>query len=154
VRRVVRSAVALLAAAVLLAGCAEDPPVSATETAGSDGRQIQVLVEQAALGALGADIRTFVATRPARISWGGGTADAISTTVKNGYRISVVVLPSGPALDRIRDELVAPPTRVGTLGPDTYWACPVDQFGSSLVRFLTSRTSKRVLRAHGFSVPT
>jgi ABC-type molybdate transport system substrate-binding protein len=152
VRRGIRTGAAALAAAVLLTGCAEDPPVPTTETAGPDGRHIQVLVEQPALDALGADIRQFVATRSVPVSWGGGTADAITATVKQGYRISVVVLPSGPALDRIRDELVAPPTRLGTLGPATYWACPVDQFGLPLVRFLTGRTSKRVLRAQGFAV--
>jgi ABC-type molybdate transport system substrate-binding protein len=141
-----------VAAALLLSGCAEGPPARATETAGTGEREIQVLVEQAALGAIGSDIRQFVKTRPARVSWGGGSADAIATTVKHGYRVSVVVLPSGPALDRVRDELVAPPTRLGTLASATYWACPVDQFGLSFLRFLTGRTSKRVLRAHGFDV--
>ena len=141
-----------LAAAPLLAACAAGPPVPATETAGTDGRQIQVLVEQAALEAIGADIHQFLATRDARISWGGGTADAIVSTVKDGYRVSVVVLPSGPALERVRDELVAPPTKLGRLGSATYWACPVDQYGLSFLRFLTGRTSKRVLRSQGFEV--
>jgi hypothetical protein len=148
-----RAAGATIGAALLLAGCAAQPPVEATRTAGSDGRQIQVLVDQPAVGALGTDIQQFVATRQVRVSWGGGTPDAIATTVKDGYRISVVVLPSGPALDRIRDELVAPPTALGTLGSATYWAAPVDQFGLPLVRFLTGRTSQRVLRAQGFGVP-
>jgi hypothetical protein len=146
----VRRAGLALAAAMLLGACGADRPVPTTETAGWGGRQIEVLVEQGALGALGEDIRQFVARRPAQVSWGGGTADAIATTVKHGYRISVVVLPSGPALDRIRDELLAPPTRLGRLGSATYWACPVDQYGSSFMRFLTGRASLRVLRAQGF----
>jgi ABC-type molybdate transport system substrate-binding protein len=152
VRRQLTFLVLALAAASLLSGCATGPPVPAAETAGTDGRQIQVLVEQAALGALGADIHQFLSTRDARISWGGGTADAIVATVKDGYRVSVVVLPSGPALERVRDELVAPPTRLGRLGSATYWACPVDQYGLSFVRFLTGRTSQRVLRSQGFDV--
>jgi ABC-type molybdate transport system substrate-binding protein len=141
-----------LAAASLLSACAAGPPVPATKTAGTDGRQIQVLVEQAALGALEADIHQFLSTRDARISWGGGTADAIVTTVKDGYRVGVVVLPSGPALERVRDELVAPPTRLGMLGSATYWACPVDQYGLSFLHFLAGRNSKRVLRSQGFDV--
>jgi ABC-type molybdate transport system substrate-binding protein len=143
-----------LAAALLLPACAAGPPVATTETAGPGDRGVQVLVEHAALPALTADIQEFVTTRPAQISWGGGTADAIATTVKNGYRVSVVVLPSGPALDRVRDELVAPPARLGRLGRATYWACPVDQYGLPFLRFLTSRRSVRVLRAHGFDVST
>ena len=141
-----------LAAAMLLAACGEEPPVPTTEAAGSGGREIQVLVDQSVLGALGADIREFVSTRQARVRWGGGTADAIATTVKHGYRISVVVLPSGPALERIRDELLAPPTRLGTVGSTTYWACPVDQYGLSFLRFLPGRASQRVLRSQGFDV--
>ena len=141
-----------LAAAMILAACGEEPPVPTTQAAGSGGREIQVLVDQSVLGALGADIREFVSTRQARVRWGGGTADAIATTVKHGYRISVVVLPSGPALERIRDELLAPPTRLGTVGSTTYWACPVDQYGLSFLRFLPGRASQRVLRSHGFDV--
>jgi hypothetical protein len=153
-RRGARGAAASLAAAALLAGCSQDPPVATTDTAGSGGREVQVLVEQSAAAALGADLRQYVGTRTARVSWGGGTPDAIATTVKQGYRISVVVLPPGPALDRIRDELLEPPTRLGTLGSTTYWACLVDEFGRSLMRFLTGRTSKRVLKAQGFTVPS
>jgi hypothetical protein len=144
--------VAALAVVLLLGGCAEDQPVQVTQTAGTGGSETQVLVEQAALGALGADIHQYLATRRARISWGGGTADEIAATVKHGYPIRVVVLPSGPALERVRDELIAPPTRLGTLGSQTYWACPVDRFGLSLVRFLGSRTSQRVLKSQGFDV--
>jgi hypothetical protein len=142
----------MLAPALLLCACAGGPAVPASETAGSGGSEVQVLVEQAALGALSADIHQFVATRRARVSWGGGTADAIAITVKQGYPIRVVVLPSGPALERVRDELIAPPSRLGTLGSQTYWACPVDRFGLSFVRFLGGRTSQRVLRSQGFDV--
>ena len=147
-----RGAGAALAAVVLLAACGEEP-VAATTTAGTGGRAIGVLVAQAALAAVGDDIRQFVTTRPGRISWGGGTAEDIATTIKHGYRVSVVVLPSGPALDRVRDELLEPPTKIGALGPDTYWACAVDEFGRPFVRFLTSRAGQRVLRAHGFQAP-
>ena len=112
-----------------------------------------MLVEQAALAAVGDDIRQFVATRRGRINWGGGTAEDIATTIKHGYRVSVVVLPSGPALDRVRDELLEPPAKIGALGPDTYWACAVDQFGRPFVRFLATRAGRLVLQAHGFEVP-
>jgi hypothetical protein len=141
-----------LAASMLLAACGQEAPVATTETAGPGPDQVRVLVEQGAVGALGSDIQQFVATRPVRVRWGAGTADEIATTVKQGYRFSVVVLPTGPALDRIRDELLAPPTRLGRLGSTTYWACPVDRYGLPFLRFLTSRTSTRVLRAHGFDV--
>ena len=146
-----RAVVAALAAAMLLAGCGEQP-LAATRTAGADGRQIDVLVDQAALAAVGTDVERFLATRPGRITWGGGTADDIATTIEHGYRISVVVLPSGPALERVRDELVAPPVRLGTRGSTTYWACAVDQFGLPFVRFLTGRGSRQLLREHGFDV--
>ena len=150
--RGIRAAALALVPAVVLVACGEGQPVQTTESAGDGGREIQVLVEQGAMGALGRDIRQFVTTRSARVRWGGGTAEAIATSVKHGYRISVVVLPSGPALDRIRDELLAPPTRLGRLGSATYWACPVDQYGLSFVRFLTGRASQRVLRSQGFDV--
>ena len=141
-----------LAASMLLAACGQESPLETTETAGPGPGQVLVLVEQGAVGALGSDIQQFVATRPVRVRWGAGTADEIATTVKQGYRFSVVVLPTGPALDRIRDELLAPPTRLGRLGSTTYWACPVDRYGLPFLRFLTGRTSTRVLRAHGFDV--
>ncbi len=141
-----------LAGALLLSGCAEGPPVWPTETAGPGKFEVRVLVDDQALGALRSDIDRFVATRPVLISWGGGTADDIAATVKQGYRISVVVLPSGPALDRVRDELLAPPTRLGTLGSQTYWACPVDRYGLPLVRYLSGRTSQQVLQSQGFDL--
>ena len=151
-RRTARVPALALAVALLLSACAEEPPAWPTQTAGPGRFEVRVLVERPALTALQSDIDGYVATRPVLVSWGGGTADDIAATVKQGYRISVVVLPSGPALDRIRDELVAPPTRLGTLGSQTYWAGSVDQYGLSLVRFLAGRTSQRVLRAQGFDV--
>jgi hypothetical protein len=141
-----------LAGALLLSACAEGPPVWPTETAGPGKFEVRVLVDDGALGALRTDIDRFVVTRPVLVSWAGGTADDIAATVEQGYRISVVVLPSGPALDRIRDELLAPPTRLGTLGSQTYWACPVDRYGLPLVRFLGGRVSQQVLRSQGFEV--
>jgi hypothetical protein len=141
-----------VATALLLSGCGEAQPVATTQTVGAGRSEVRVLVEHAALAGLRADIDRFVTTRPLLISSGGGTADAIAATVKQGYRISVVVLPSGPALDRVRDELLAPPTRLGTLGAQTYWLCTVDRYGAPLARFLAGRTSQRVLRSQGFRV--
>jgi hypothetical protein len=138
--------------ALLLSACGEAQPVATTQTVGPGRSEVRVLVEQAALAALRADIDRFAAVRPVRISSGGGTADAIAATVKQGYRISVVVLPSGPALDRVRDELLAPPTRLGDLGAQTYWLCTVDRYGVPLARFLGGRTSRRVLQSQGFRV--
>jgi ABC-type molybdate transport system substrate-binding protein len=141
-----------LAGVILLAGCGEEPPVATTQTVGPGSRQIQVLVEQGAEAALRGDIRQYVTSRKVAVSWGGGTAEAIATTVKHGYRIDVVVLPSGPALERVDDELLAPPAKLGTLRSTTYWACAVDQSGLSFVRFLTGRTGKGALRQQGFDV--
>ena len=151
--RVARTLASVVAATTLLTACGEQPPVETTETAGPLDRSLQVLVEQRAVDALATDIGQFVAERPtATVSWGGGTAEDIATTVKQGYRNSVVVLPSGPALDRIRDELLDPPARLGQLKGVTYWVCTVDKSGRPFARYLTSRRSLRVLRSQGFDV--
>jgi len=151
--KLLRRAPALgLAGAVLLAGCGEEPPVATTQTSGPDSRQIQVLVDRGAELALRRDIEAYATTRRVGVSWGSGTADAIVTTVKHGYRIDVVVLRSGAALDRVGDELLAPPEKLGTFRSDTYWACAVDEYGLSFVRFLVGRTSKGMLRQQGFDV--
>jgi hypothetical protein len=149
--RALRPVASLLAAVLLLGACGEQAPAEPTETAGSLEHPLQVLVDEGALDALATDIHQFVSLRPAGVSWGGGTAEAIATTVKHGYRISVVVLPSGPALDRIRDELLSPPTRLGRLRGVTYWVCTVDKSGQTFVRYLTGRVSQRVLRSQGFT---
>ncbi len=151
--RVARRLASVVAATMLLTACGEQPPVETTQTAGSQDSGLQVLVEQRAVDALATDIGQFVAQRPmATVSWGGGTAEAIATTVKQGYRNSVVVLPSGPALDRIRDELLDPPARLGQLRDVTYWVCTVDKTGRPFARYLTGRRSLRVLKSQGFDV--
>jgi hypothetical protein len=150
-RRIAVLALSLVVVA-LLAGCGEDPPVPTTETAGTGTRLVRVLVEPPALSAVRSDIRLFVGRRAALISSGAGTADAIAATVKHGYRIDVVVLRSGPALDRVRDELLAPPVRLGRLGSTTYWACAISRYGQPFVQFLTGPASRQLLRTSGFDV--
>ena len=151
IRRIGVVALALVVA-VLSAACSGQQPVPVTATAGTKGRVISVLVEQPALAAVRSDIDLFVTRRATRVSSGGGTADAIATTVKHGYRIDAVVLPSGTALNRVTDELLEPPLKLGTLHSTTYWACDIDRFGRPFVHFLTTAASERVLRAHGFDV--
>jgi hypothetical protein len=153
IRRIGAVALALVVA-VLSAACSGQQPVPVTATAGTKGRVIEVLVEQPALAAVRSDIDLFVSRRATRVSSGGGTADAIATTVKHGYRIDAVVLPSGPALDRVADELLEPPMRLGTLRSTTYWACDIDRFGRPFAHFLATPASERVLHAHGFDVHT
>ena len=110
---------------------------------------MSVLVDEHVIPAVAATFTPFLASRPARVAWAAGPADTLAETVKAGYRIDVVVLPSGPALDRVRDELAGRPVSIGTLAGTRYWAAPITAKGVPFVAFVTGVRGARVLRAHG-----
>jgi hypothetical protein len=118
---------------------------------GRGGSAQTVLVDQGALGAVRAAVGPFLNGKSGRVRSGGGSAADIATTVKYGQRIDLVVLPAGPALQRVRDELIAPPEPIGRLAGTQYWAAPVTSLGLPFFTFLTSRNGAKVLRAHGFT---
>ena len=135
----------------VLAACGRDPTVRPDVVTGHGGRAQTILVDQGALRAVRAVIRPFLNGKPGRVSSGGGSAADIATTVKYGQRIDLVVLPPGPALDRVRDELLVPPAPIGRLGGTEYWAAAVTARGLPFFTFLTSRNGAKALRASGFA---
>ncbi|MGZ4651099.1 MAG: hypothetical protein ACXV3A_11260 [Kineosporiaceae bacterium] len=134
---------------LLAGGCGRPGLGDATTVVGGSGREVSVLVDEHVTSALAATFTPFLDSRPVRVAWAAGPADNLAETVKAGYRFDVVVLPSGPALDRVRDELAGRPVSIGALDGTRYWAAPITARGVPFVAFVAGRSGARVLRAHG-----
>jgi hypothetical protein len=113
-----------------------------------------VLVDERALSAVSATFMPYLTRLPGIVTAGAGSAADIATTVKHGHRMDVVILPTGPALDRVRGELILPPSPIGSLDGTEYWAAPVTAGGLPFVTFLTTGRGAKVLQAHGWAMPT
>jgi hypothetical protein len=146
------SAVAVAVALVLaVSACGSDGSVQPDLQSGRGGRTPTVLAEEHALPVVRAAIDPFLGGKRGRVSSGGGSATDVATTVKDGYRIDVVVLPAGAGLERVREELLLPPARLGTLAGTEYWAAVITARGLPFWKFLTGARGMKVLRAHGFT---
>jgi hypothetical protein len=141
-------AVSLLA---LVAACGRDPTVRPDAVTGRGGAVQTVLVDQPALGAVRAAAGPFLRGRSGRLNTGGGSAADIATTVKYGQRIDLVVLPAGPALERVREELLLPPAPIGRLAGTEYWAGAVTVRGLAFWKVLTSPRGAKLLHTQGFT---
>jgi hypothetical protein len=141
--------------ALLVAGCADSPPVRTDAVAGRPGGRIaSILADSTVLPAVRAAIPAYFGDRPrgsiSRFATGGGSPADIATTVKHGFRVDAVVLPAGPSLDRVRDELVTAPVQIGELGTTAYWGAAVTVGALPFVRYLAGQ-GRHVLRAHGLT---
>jgi hypothetical protein len=79
------------------------------------------------------------------IKYGAGAPEQIATTVKTGLPTDAVILPPGPALDRIREELASPPLPFLPTPTTTFWVAPVTDRGLSFARFLAGRRGSTAL---------
>jgi hypothetical protein len=145
----------LLVLLTLLAACGRDTTVRADRvTSSGEGYQATVLVDERALSAVSATFTPYLTRLPGVVTAGAGSAADIATTVKHGQRMDVVILPAGPALDRVRGELILPPSPIGSLDGTEYWAGAVTARGLPFVTFLTTGRGAKVLQAQGLAMPT
>jgi len=146
----VRAAAPALAAATVatvLAGCSGASTVRAQEVVGNRAGAVALLVDSGAARSVQCTLRPFVRGKPRGIRFGGGSSDEITTTVKDGEPADVVVMPAGPALDRILDELARPPTSLTLTPGHVYWVGAVDDRGLALADFLSGPAGRKVLRS-------
>lgn len=140
--------VAVLAPA--LAGCARDGGIPRPlTTVGSSGRTVVVVVDKALKPAFAAEIAAYTRAKKKKIAWSTSTPEGVADGVKNGGPIDVVVLPQGPSLERVTNELLVPPRTLGQVGSVTYSAAAVTYIGLPFVEYLTSGEGGSGLRAHG-----
>ena len=149
-RRAARAGVGAVLVA-LLAACGPGPNLVPRTTTGSHGRPTYVNVDAVARTAVLGGITAYVTAKNTKIISAAGTPDAVVTSVKRGAIVDVVVLPDGPELTRVSDELVKPPERIGVLGGRTYYVGTVTSRGLIFTKFLATAQGRAVLRQQGFA---
>jgi hypothetical protein len=140
------------AAAAVLAGCGSASPTSTMGPQTITGKAthgIIVLGDATLQQAMTSGITGYTRTGRERITSALGTPDAVATAVKDGRIVDVVVLPSGPALDRVRNELVTAPEPIGQVAGTQYWAAAVTGRGLGFFRYLHSRPGAALLARAG-----
>lgn len=147
--RGVRPALAVTAAVATVAACGAGPNLMPRTTTGATGRQTVVLMAAQARPAVMATITDFAATRRTEVVSAQGTPEAVIDSVKQGAVVDAVVLPAGAQLDRVRDELLAPPERVGRAGGVTWYVATVTGKGLPYARYLASPRGRAALARHG-----
>jgi len=144
-----------LVALLVLAGCARETYVKPLTLVGtSQGAVLTLMVPSirpAVVAAVPGALPGKPAARKVGVRYGTGTADDIAATVKNGRPIDLVVLPAGPALDRVSDELLQPPSLLGTLGSTRYYAGAVTARALPLLKYWEGLQGRAKLRAAGLS---
>jgi hypothetical protein len=148
-RRIALAASALAVAG--LTGCGPGPNLVPKTTTGSHGRATIINVDAGAQEQLLGTIKAYVAAKNTRIVSASGTPDAVATAVKHGAVIDVVILPEGPALRRVSDELVLPPERLGTLDGTVYYVGTVTSRGLLWTKFLRTAQGRAILANQGFA---
>lgn len=147
-----RRVLALTAAvAFALTGCAKDVYVKPTTPVGRANAATAVLVDSPAEKPVTGVIKGYLHGRKAGFRYGAGDPDDIAETVKNGRLIDVVVLPAGPGLDRVKDELLQPPLRLGRIGSTDYYLGTVTSKGLLFTKWLQTLSGQAQLRLHGVS---
>ena len=144
------AAVASLAVCVLglVAACGTSETVAAKTVLGQRTGSAVVLLDTSAAAALRCAMAAYVRAQPSGgIRLGIAAADQIANAVKDGEFVDVVVLPPGPALDRLRDELVIPPVQIMPSTSSTLWVGAVTDRGLRFTRFLTGRAGRAALRS-------
>lgn len=143
-----------LVALLVLAGCAREAYVKPLTLVGTSKGAVLTLMVPSVRRAVVAAVPGALPGKPAEkigVRYGTGTADDIAATVKNGRLIDLVVLPAGPALDRVSDELLQPPSLLGTLGSTRYYAGAVTARALPLLKYWEGRQGRAKLRAAGLT---
>ncbi len=149
-RRAGALAVALaIGATPALAGCGSEVNLRPTTLIGRSASATTVLVAAGAENAVAGALTRYAGTRESGFLYGTGSPDDIATTVKNGRLIDMVVLPAGPGLDRVEDELLKPASRFGRVGSTTYYLGAVTSKALAFITWLSSRPGQVALRANG-----
>jgi len=138
-------------ALVVTAACSGGTGLSRQITTGKAGGVTILLTDDAPRAAVASEIAAFAQEKRSRVVSSDGSPTAVATAVKDGKPVDVVVLPAGPALERVRDELVEPPVALGTLASTPYWAAAVTDRGLDFVKFLRTAPATALLRVHGFT---
>jgi len=149
VSRVRPSGVVLLAVLLTGTACGSGPNLVPRTTTGTTGLATVVLTDGTTRAAVLAGITDYVRARSGRIVSAVGTPNAVAGSVKQGAVVDAVVLPAGPALDRVRDELVTAPSRLGRVRGTVYYAAPVTSKGALFVQYLLTARGRAQLTAHG-----
>lgn len=122
--------------------------VPASQILGRNVGDIIVLADPPVVPGVRCAMAGYVLGKPRGIKFGTAAPAAIAAAVKEGEPADLVILPTGSALDRVRDELATPPTRIVTPHPGTtWWAAAVTDKGLRLVRFLSSRQGRSLLES-------
>lgn len=122
--------------------------VAAPSVVGPSTGAITVLIDTRAVPAIRCAIRPFLRGNSVGIRFGGGVPDKIAMEVKEGHYVDVVILPSGPALNRVRNELATPPAHLAVASRTSYWVGAVTNKGLAFARFLTGPQGRAVLSSH------
>jgi hypothetical protein len=133
----------------LLAACGSPGPLETKDTVGERTGAIAVLIDASALTPVRCAMGSFLTSKRRGVKYGAGAPDQIATSVKNGLPTDAVVLPPGPALDRIRDELASPPLPLPAVssGSTTFWVAAVTDRGLGFANFLAGRKGQAVLKS-------
>jgi hypothetical protein len=142
-----------LVALLALGGCAREAYVKPLTLVGTSKGAVLTLTVPSAQQALIAAVPATLPGKPTAekvgIRYGIGTPDDVAATVKNGRLIDLVVLPAGPALDRVSDELLQAPTLLGVLGSTRYYAGAVTARALPLVKYWEGPRGRAKLRSAG-----
>ncbi len=140
---------AALAALLALAGCGSEADVEPVTLVGNPSGAVLTLLDSRVSRAVTAALPTSVRGRPVGIRYGTGTPDDMAATVKNGRTIDLVVLPAGPALDRVTDELVRAPVLLGSLGSTRWYGGAVTAKGLPILTYWEGPQGRVKLRRSG-----
>jgi hypothetical protein len=136
-------------AAPALAGCGREADLKPTTLIGRSSVATSVLLDPAVEKVMAPTFKRYVNGRKRGFRYGAGSPDEIASTVKNGRLIDLVILPAGPGLDRVENELLTPPTLLGTVGSTTYYLGAVTAKALPFVKWVPSPAGRATLRANG-----
>jgi hypothetical protein len=142
-----RRAIVVVPLFALLAACGNPGPLNTKDAVGEKAGAIAVLIDSPALTPIRCAMGSYLDANRRGVKYAAGTPDQIAETVKNGLPTDVVVMPLGPALDRIRDELARPPLPVLATGSTTFWVAGVTDKGLAFADFLTGRKGRAALQS-------
>jgi hypothetical protein len=132
---------------LLLTACADTGTIRASEVVGPGGGAFTVLIDTPAVPAIRCATERYLRGAKSGIAIGAGAPDHIVRTIKYGLPGDVVILPAGPALDRVRNELATPPLSVVTISTTTFWAGAVTDRGLRYIHYLAGRYGRAVLES-------
>jgi hypothetical protein len=144
-RRAAPAAVLAAAAALGLAGCG-DTHIKADTPYGNKNHAFVTLIDTPVVKVFKKSLPPNVGAYKTGLYYGTGTPEDLVSTVKNGWRIDLVVLPAGADLQRLKNELVQPPVPLGKVGSEQYYVAPVTRQGWALARYFLTPKGKLQLQ--------